>query len=108
MDTQMLAYVILTVGLTLGLGPRQDMEFTFLLPARSTECFYQTTARNDSMEFEYQVNVIFSLSLLSVLHSDSVMLCFEVLNSFIKVSEACPTEKKQVSKLWTLVLHSER
>ncbi|XP_042247643.1 transmembrane emp24 domain-containing protein 1a isoform X2 [Thunnus maccoyii] len=31
------------------------MEFTFLLPAGSTECFYQTTVRNDSMEVEYQV-----------------------------------------------------
>ncbi|XP_044188437.1 transmembrane emp24 domain-containing protein 1a isoform X2 [Thunnus albacares] len=31
------------------------MEFTFLLPAGSTECFYQTTMRNDSMEVEYQV-----------------------------------------------------
>ncbi|XP_071328767.1 transmembrane emp24 domain-containing protein 1a [Trachinotus anak] len=50
-----LACFILTVDLTLGLGPSQDMEFTFLLPAASTECFYQTTSRNDSMRVEYQV-----------------------------------------------------
>lgn len=51
-----LACLFLTVGLTLGLGPNQHMDFTFLLPAGSTECFYQTTAMNDSMEVDYQVN----------------------------------------------------
>uniref|UniRef100_A0A8C9ZIN7 Transmembrane p24 trafficking protein 1a n=1 Tax=Sander lucioperca TaxID=283035 RepID=A0A8C9ZIN7_SANLU len=51
----LLACLILTVDLTLGLGPKKDMEFTFLLSAGSTECFYQTTAKNDSMEVEYQV-----------------------------------------------------
>lgn len=51
----LLACFILTVDLTLGLGPNKDMEFTFLLPAGSTECFYQTTVRNDSMEIGYQV-----------------------------------------------------
>ncbi|KAM6914160.1 transmembrane emp24 domain-containing protein 1-like [Lycodopsis pacificus] len=50
-----LACLILTVDLTLGLGPYKDMEFTFLLSAGSTDCFYQTTARNDSIEVEYQV-----------------------------------------------------
>ncbi|KAM8843807.1 transmembrane emp24 domain-containing protein 1-like isoform 2-T2 [Spinachia spinachia] len=44
-----------TVDLTLGLGPNKNVEFTFLLPAGSTECFYQTTAKNDSVEVEYQV-----------------------------------------------------
>ncbi|XP_072224703.1 transmembrane emp24 domain-containing protein 1-like [Leuresthes tenuis] len=43
----------LTVGLTSGSEPNQ--EFTFLLPAGSTECFYQTTTKNDSMEVEFQV-----------------------------------------------------
>ena len=56
----LLAWFTLTLGLTLALGPNQDMEFTFLLPAGSTECFYQTTVRNDSMEVEYQVNTVFS------------------------------------------------
>ena len=56
----LLTWFTLTVSLTLALGPMQDMEFTFLLPAGSTECFYQTTVRNDSMEVEYQVNTVFS------------------------------------------------
>lgn len=51
----LLAYLTLTLGLTLGLGPNKNMGFTFLLPAGSTECFYQRTAMNDSMEVEYQV-----------------------------------------------------
>ncbi|XP_070779819.1 transmembrane emp24 domain-containing protein 1a [Enoplosus armatus] len=51
----LLACLILTVGLTLGLGPNQNMAFTFLLPAATTQCFYQTAAKNDSMEVEYQV-----------------------------------------------------
>ncbi|XP_068193312.1 transmembrane emp24 domain-containing protein 1a [Antennarius striatus] len=50
-----LAYLILAVGMTLGFGPNQRMELTFLLPAGRTECFYQTAIRNDSMEVEYQV-----------------------------------------------------
>ncbi|KAM7387178.1 hypothetical protein PAMA_009679 [Pampus argenteus] len=54
-STQLCLLAWLTVGLTLALGSNQDMGFTFLLPAGSTECFYQTTARNDSMEVEYQV-----------------------------------------------------
>ncbi|KAL1005445.1 hypothetical protein UPYG_G00059240 [Umbra pygmaea] len=33
----------------------QDSEFTFLLPAGRTECFFQTTTRNGTMEVEYQV-----------------------------------------------------
>uniref|UniRef100_UPI0037E857FD transmembrane emp24 domain-containing protein 1a n=1 Tax=Semicossyphus pulcher TaxID=241346 RepID=UPI0037E857FD len=51
----LLACLTLTVGLTLGLGPNQDVVFTFLLPAGSTDCFYQTTEWNSSMEVEYQV-----------------------------------------------------
>ena len=54
----LLACLILIADLTLGLGPKKDMEFTFLLSAGSTECFYQTTAKNDSMEVEYQVNTV--------------------------------------------------
>ncbi|KPP72578.1 Transmembrane emp24 domain-containing protein 1-like [Scleropages formosus] len=34
---------------------QQDSEFTFLLPAGRRECFYQTAAKNGSMEVEYQV-----------------------------------------------------
>lgn len=47
--------LMLIVGSTLGLGPNQHGGFTFMLPAGSTECFYQTATRNDSMEIEYQV-----------------------------------------------------
>lgn len=73
----LLACLILTVGLTLGLGPNQNVEFTFLLPAGRTECFFQTTARNDSMEVEYQVIVIFSLALYrSLMSTDSVIYCY--------------------------------
>ncbi|XP_036400436.1 transmembrane emp24 domain-containing protein 1-like [Megalops cyprinoides] len=36
-------------------GQSQDSEFTFLLPAGRTECFYQTATKNGSMEVEYQV-----------------------------------------------------
>lgn len=45
----------LCVHLTFGLGANQNTEFTFRLPAGSTECFYQSTGRNGSMEVEYQV-----------------------------------------------------
>lgn len=54
-----LALFIRAVDWTLGLGPNKNVEFTFLLPAGGTECFYQTTAKNDSIEVEYQVNIIF-------------------------------------------------
>uniref|UniRef100_A0A667XVY1 Transmembrane p24 trafficking protein 1a n=2 Tax=Myripristis murdjan TaxID=586833 RepID=A0A667XVY1_9TELE len=43
------------VELTLGWRQNQDTEFTFLLPAGSTECFYQTTVKNWSIGVEYQV-----------------------------------------------------
>lgn len=33
-----------------------DSEFTFLLPAGRSECFFQTAVKNGSMEVEYQVN----------------------------------------------------
>ncbi|RVE75612.1 hypothetical protein OJAV_G00000420 [Oryzias javanicus] len=38
-----------------GFGRNQDSELTFLLPAGSSECFYQTTIKNGTMEVEYQV-----------------------------------------------------
>ncbi|XP_028978310.1 transmembrane emp24 domain-containing protein 1b [Esox lucius] len=38
-----------------GFGQSQDSEFTFLLPAGRKECFFQTTAKNGTMEVEYQV-----------------------------------------------------
>uniref|UniRef100_A0A3Q3Q6C4 GOLD domain-containing protein n=1 Tax=Monopterus albus TaxID=43700 RepID=A0A3Q3Q6C4_MONAL len=33
----------------------KDSEFTFLLPAGSSECFFQTAVKNGTMEVEYQV-----------------------------------------------------
>lgn len=36
-------------------GPNQDSEFTFLLPAGRSECFFQTAIKNGTMEVEYQV-----------------------------------------------------
>ncbi|XP_071398788.1 transmembrane emp24 domain-containing protein 1a [Centroberyx affinis] len=51
----LLACFTLLTDLTLGFGQNQDTEFTFLLPAGRTECFYQTTVKNWSLEVEYQV-----------------------------------------------------
>ncbi|XP_034567156.1 transmembrane emp24 domain-containing protein 1-like [Notolabrus celidotus] len=51
----LLACLTLTVGLTLGFEPNKGTSFTFLLPAGTTECFFQTTESNGSMEFSYQV-----------------------------------------------------
>jgi len=34
-----------------------DSEFTFLLPAASKECFYQSAVLNGSIEIEYQVTL---------------------------------------------------
>lgn len=56
-----------SVDKAVSLGPKQDMEFTFILPAGGAECFFQSTVRGDTLEFEYQViagsglDVIFSL-----------------------------------------------
>uniref|UniRef100_A0A1A8JWI3 Transmembrane emp24 protein transport domain containing 1b n=1 Tax=Nothobranchius kuhntae TaxID=321403 RepID=A0A1A8JWI3_NOTKU len=36
-------------------GQNLDSEFTFLLPAGRSECFYQTALKNGTMEVEYQV-----------------------------------------------------
>ncbi|XP_051993587.1 transmembrane emp24 domain-containing protein 1-like [Xyrauchen texanus] len=36
-------------------SPQVDSEFTFLLPAARTECFYQTAIHNGSIEIEFQV-----------------------------------------------------
>ncbi|XP_062395938.1 transmembrane emp24 domain-containing protein 1-like [Sardina pilchardus] len=38
-----------------GFSPNLDSEFTFLLPAGRTECFFQTASKNGSMEVEYQI-----------------------------------------------------
>ncbi|CAJ1075235.1 transmembrane emp24 domain-containing protein 1-like [Xyrichtys novacula] len=51
----LLACLTLNVGLTLGMGPNKGMVFTFLLPAGTTECFFQTAENNGSIEVIYQV-----------------------------------------------------
>uniref|UniRef100_A0A3Q1FID3 Transmembrane p24 trafficking protein 1b n=1 Tax=Acanthochromis polyacanthus TaxID=80966 RepID=A0A3Q1FID3_9TELE len=35
--------------------PQADSEFTFLLPAGRSECFFQSAIKNGTMEVEYQV-----------------------------------------------------
>lgn len=55
----LLACLLQTVDLTLALGSSQLMDFTFLLPAGDTQCFFQPTLKNDRIEVEYQVNKIF-------------------------------------------------
>ncbi|XP_028841800.1 transmembrane emp24 domain-containing protein 1a [Denticeps clupeoides] len=47
--------LLLSVDLALSLRTNQDVDFTFLLPAGSTECFFQSATENSSMEVEYQV-----------------------------------------------------
>ncbi|XP_041862183.1 transmembrane emp24 domain-containing protein 1-like isoform X2 [Melanotaenia boesemani] len=97
----------LLVGLTLygglasGLGSNQG--FTFILPAGSTECFYQTTTRSETMEVEYQViagsgldigfalispsgyRVISEFRRVDPTEDGDYRLCFD--NSFSKLSE---------------------
>lgn len=36
-------------------GQDLDSEFTFVLPAGRSECFFQTAVKNGTMEVEYQV-----------------------------------------------------
>nr|XP_055042510.1 transmembrane emp24 domain-containing protein 1a [Misgurnus anguillicaudatus] len=50
-----LLFLTLRVDLGFAFRSNQNSEFTFLLPAGATECFFQTTIRNSSMEVEYQV-----------------------------------------------------
>lgn len=38
-------------------GQNLDSEFTFLLPAGRSDCFFQTAVKNGTMEIEYQVTV---------------------------------------------------
>lgn len=52
----LLACLIQTADLTVAPGPRQLMDFTFLLSAGGKECFFQPTSGNERIEIEYQVN----------------------------------------------------
>ena len=42
-------------GMVCSFGQTQDIEFTFLLQAGTTECFFQTAKHNGTMEVEFQV-----------------------------------------------------
>ncbi|CAL8285630.1 unnamed protein product [Arctogadus glacialis] len=42
-------------GMVCSFGQTQDIEFTFLLQAGTTECFFQTAKNNGTMEVEFQV-----------------------------------------------------
>lgn len=50
----LLGCVALFLGAVNAFSPT-DSEFTFLLPAASKECFYQSAVQNGSVEIEYQV-----------------------------------------------------
>lgn len=54
MCASLLGYVTLLFGAVNAFSP-SDTEFTFLLPAASKECFYQSAVHNGSVEIEYQV-----------------------------------------------------
>ncbi|KAM4604421.1 transmembrane emp24 domain-containing protein 1b [Polymixia lowei] len=43
------------LGFARSFGQNQDTEFTFLLPAGTTECFFQTAIKNGTIEVEFQV-----------------------------------------------------
>lgn len=43
------------LGSVRSFGQSQDSELTFLLPAGRSECFFQPTVNNGTMEVEYQV-----------------------------------------------------
>ncbi|XP_048024913.1 transmembrane emp24 domain-containing protein 1a isoform X1 [Megalobrama amblycephala] len=51
----LLLFLTLCVDLGFEFGQNKDSEFTFLLPAGATECFFQTTSKNGNIEVEYQV-----------------------------------------------------
>lgn len=47
---------VCSAALSLASGFSQSVSFTFLLPAGRSECFYQTVAKSDSIEVDYQVS----------------------------------------------------
>lgn len=51
----MVSLLVSFVDVVFTFRKNQDVDFTFLLPAGATECFYQTVAGHNSMEVEYQV-----------------------------------------------------
>ncbi|XP_012695145.2 transmembrane emp24 domain-containing protein 1 [Clupea harengus] len=51
----MVSFFVSFVDVVLTFRKNQDVEFTFVLPAGATECFYQTITDQNSMEVEYQI-----------------------------------------------------
>ncbi|KAG1967073.1 transmembrane emp24 domain-containing protein 1a [Pimephales promelas] len=51
----LLLFLTLCVDLGYEFRKNKDTEFTFLLPAGATECFFQTATKTGSLEVEYQV-----------------------------------------------------
>ncbi|XP_077416014.1 transmembrane emp24 domain-containing protein 1-like [Vanacampus margaritifer] len=49
------AFLAVNVAPDLSSAASEDIEFTFLLPAGSKECFFQTLDKDNRLEFEYQV-----------------------------------------------------
>lgn len=50
-------------------GSNLDSEFTFLLPAGRSECFFQAAIKNGTMEVEYQVtSKVFRKQTLTICH----------------------------------------
>ncbi|XP_053273026.1 transmembrane emp24 domain-containing protein 1b [Pleuronectes platessa] len=66
------------VGSVRCFGNNQDSEFTFLVPAGRSECFFQTAAKNGTMEVEYQVIAGAGMDVDFTIHSpEGVLLIME-------------------------------
>lgn len=63
----MVSFFVSFVDVVLTFRKNQDVEFTFVLPAGATECFYQTITDQNSMEVEYQVRQMDRFSLCNVI-----------------------------------------
>lgn len=62
-------FLALWASLISAFNPSQDSELTFLLPAGSSECFYQTSEKNGTLEVEYQVPAF-----IKYMHTDTSAL----------------------------------
>ncbi|XP_070683742.1 transmembrane emp24 domain-containing protein 1b [Pempheris klunzingeri] len=63
-------------------GQNLDSEFTFLLPAGRSECFFQTTVKNGTMEVEYQVIAGAGMDVdMTILSPEGIQLIHETRRS---------------------------
>lgn len=80
----MVLFVVSFMDVVVTFRKNQDVDFTFVLPAGTTECFYQTVAGHSSMEVEYQVRqtvVIYDLGKVlihNIRHFSSVSLVVKI------------------------------